>query len=113
MITIHYMPVVTAQSIYKQLQYPLYDTNEATDECFAGSGSISGVRFPAISNLAELEKRIDDFIKTRYPQSALKGYADDFIKYGQQFDVNPVIPVMIAAKEIGRASCRERVWRYV
>lgn len=65
----------------------------------AGNGPLMGPAFPKISDTAALSKAITDYIKSVRPQSGLVNNGDDFVKYGQQYNVNPVMLVAVAQRE--------------
>jgi hypothetical protein len=81
----------------------LYYDLDASETCEQGGpaagGSLTGVRFPKLDDTTVLAKAIDEYIKKGWPGSPLVGYGEKFVKYGQQYDVNPTIPVVIAQVE--------------
>lgn len=87
---------------YKDLQAPFYDANSVDEECIggpAGTGPLYGPRFPQISDTADLANRIQNYIKNTVPNSPLASHAQDFVTYGQKYNVNPAFVVSLAQKE--------------
>lgn len=96
-----------SRSIYKSLYAPFYDPgfNACCADSLGGAadgGPLLGVHFPAVSDTAALEQTIREYIKKVRPKSPLitpEDYSDDFVRLGQEYNVNPIISVMIAQVE--------------
>jgi hypothetical protein len=64
-----------------------------------GNGPLLGPAFPKVSDTALLAQRISDYIKSVKPNSGLVNNGEDFVKYGQQYNVNPVLLVAVGQRE--------------
>lgn len=89
------------KDLYKRKVYYLDIARCSTDAQVGASegGPLTGVHFPKVADKAVLAKAIDDYIKKGWPKSPLIGWGDDFVKYGEKYDVNPLISVVIAQVE--------------
>ncbi len=90
--------------ILLELEAPLYDPDgpACCDASLGGpsdGGPLTGVRFPALDDTAALSAAIKEYIQKGWPSSPLIPFADDFVRFGQQYDINPTIPVVIAQVE--------------
>jgi hypothetical protein len=65
----------------------------------AGNGPLLGPAFPKISDTNALAQRITDYIKSVKPNSGLVNNGQDFVKFGQQYNINPALLVAVAQKE--------------
>jgi len=71
-------------------------------ECLGGpaaGGPIYSPAFPAVSDISVLTKNIEDYIKGKKPAATFGNYANDIVRLGQQYNVNPVLLVAVAQKE--------------
>lgn len=77
--------------------------NVTTTSVSAGEGPLEGVEFPD-ADPAALEKAINKYIANTQPNSPLKGKADIFIKYGKEYNINPMFMIAKAQMETGLAT---------
>lgn len=62
-------------------------------------GPLRGVFFPKVADKTVLAKAIEDYIKKGWPDSPLIDYSDEFVEYGDKYNVNPLIAVIISQVE--------------
>ncbi len=77
-----------------------FDTEEAS--CLGGAGGngpLYGPAFPKISDTAALANKIKEYIQSVEPASGLVNNSEDFVRLGQQYNVNPVMLVLVGQKE--------------
>ncbi len=67
----------------------------------SGAGPVGEVNFPSGVSTSDLSSRIKTYIQATKPSSPLATFADDFVKYGKQYNVNPVLVIAIGQKESG------------
>ena len=91
----------------KLLKSGVYYYNTEDNSCIGGpggNGPLLGVFFPKINDKNELANRIRDYITNTKPSSPLKDFAEDFVKYGDQYNMNPAMLVAVAQVETGLAT---------
>lgn len=81
-----------------------YDLNASCAEVTEAGGAseggpLTGVKFPQVADKAVLTQAIKDYIVSKKPNSPLVEYSDEFVKYGEKYDVNPLIAVIISQVE--------------
>lgn len=67
----------------------------AKNDCASSSSPI----YPAGASQQDLTERIETYITNTRPDSPLIPFAGDFVKYGEQYGVNPTFVVALAQKE--------------
>ncbi len=84
----------------KAIQSGIYYFN-TENKCInsGNNGPLQSPLFPNILDTAELENRITEYIKSVEPTSGLINNSADFVKYGKQYNVNPVLLVLVGQKE--------------
>jgi len=111
------LPVVALSAAQKKsLQLGIYYFNKNRNDSLGcsstdsdipkgpgGTGPLYGPRFPKISDKAKLIDNIRAYIQDNYPDSGLKDGDNPrwFVQFGEQYDVNPVMLVLVGVKETG------------
>lgn len=62
-------------------------------------GPLSGVKFPEVSDKKMLADAINSYIKKGWPRSPLVDWGDKYVLYGEKYNVNPLIAVVISQVE--------------
>lgn len=82
---------------------PYYDPED--EKCDvggpAGNGPLDGPFFPKISDTADLEKRMTDYILKTKPSSPLLAHVGEFVSYGKDSNINPVMVLVMSQQETG------------
>ncbi len=65
----------------------------------AGSGPLDGPFFPKIGDTADLKKRMTEYVQKTKPSSPLLSHIGEFVDFGKQYNVNPVMVLAMAQKE--------------
>jgi hypothetical protein len=90
------------KSIYNDTVWYKSDDSNNSSFCLGGpggSGPLYGPFFPKVSDTAALAQAISSYITSTRPDSPLISHANEFVGYGQQYNVNPALIVAIAQKE--------------